>query len=62
MGMKKLIFGYQKNFWYKKFSSVRYISPAEEFLKYVSYFQTFLQDLQIPAAIQFWELMSKNEI
>ena len=34
---------------YPKISSVRPISRAKEFLKYVLYFQTFLQELQMAA-------------
>ena len=39
----------QKFFLYPKISSVRPISRAKEFLKYVLYFQTFLQELQMAA-------------
>ena len=38
-----------KKFLYPKISSVRPISHAKEFLKYVLYFQTFLQELQMAA-------------
>ncbi len=37
----------QKFFLYPKISSVRPISHAKEFLKYLLYFQTFLQELQM---------------
>ena len=37
----------QKLFLYPKISSVMPISRAKEFLKYVLYFQTFLQELQM---------------
>ena len=40
-----------KNFLYPKISSVRPISRAKEFLKYVLYFQTFLQERQMAASI-----------
>ena len=36
-----------KKFLYPKISSVRPISHAKEFLKYLLYFQTFLQELQM---------------
>ena len=39
----------QKIFLYPKVSSVRPISREKEFLKYVLYFQTFLQELQMAA-------------
>ncbi len=39
----------QNFFLYPKISSVRPISRAKEFLKYVLYFQTFLQELQMAA-------------
>ena len=42
--------GTKKNL-YPKISSVRPISRAKEFLKYVLYFQTFLQELQMAASI-----------
>ena len=38
-----------KKILYPKISSVRPISRAKEFLKYVLYFQTFLQELQMAA-------------
>ena len=41
----------QKFFLYPKISSVRPISRAKEFLKYVLYFQTFLQELQMAPII-----------
>ena len=39
----------QNFFLYPKISSVRPISHAKEFLIYVLYFQTFLQELQMAA-------------
>ena len=39
----------QNFFLYPKISSVMPISRAKEFLKYVLYFQTFLQELQMAA-------------
>ena len=51
-----------KYFLYSKINSVRPISCANEFFKYVLYFETFLQELNLLPAFQFWELMSKNEI
>ena len=41
----------QKKILYPKISFVRPISGAKEFLKYVLYFQTFLQELQMAASI-----------
>ena len=40
-----------KKILYPKISFVRPISGAKEFLKYVLYFQTFLQELQMAASI-----------
>ena len=40
----------KKFFWYPKISFLRPISHAKEFLKYVLYFQTFLQELQMAAS------------
>ena len=40
----------QKVFWYPKISFVRPISHGKEFFKYVLYFQTFQQELQMAAS------------